>query len=646
MNKINLYILLALLPFVSVKAQNTENEIIYFQCDFTEGIGTDFKTYDRDMQTLHFSMVQVGFEQGDAFRALREERVEKPNMYAASTSKYKYAKGETHQPSDDWMITPRIWIRGENARLSWRSKSICEQKKNKSGYLVKISTTGNTPEDFVDEPVFSIAEESSEQWVNHEISLSQYIGKRIYVAFINNNLDKEILGIDDLKVEGGKGACELTVDTQPYEFGKSEISIDCSVTSYSSKPVTDIKAYCFVNGQTYTKTINNISLANQEKYSFSFDKTIPAAWGDTIHYNIWAEINGILQDTIQCQTISFLYQPKRKTVVEEGTGMWCGYCPKGIVAMNLLAEKYPDEYIGIAIHYDDPMETRPYRIAMNFPSFPSGRFNRKYLCEDPMILIEEQGTQKYTTLEGGFETYFLKAHQQTLADISLQVEVIDNKVIAKTNTRFAVGRSKADYQIAFVVVEDNVTGPGYYQANYFAGLNTPIGGYENMDKKILNPTFNHVARGILKDYQGIPGSVPQEIEVGTTYSFEYNIEMPSTVNNIGNTKIVALLIDLSSGEIVNADITGGYASSIDDRIINPSTFICYKSLDNCVVRFNTKTTEPIDVRIFNSQGVELVHKTFETGIEFAKIPLQGQKGIVFISVEKGKDIQTQKLISD
>ncbi len=44
---------------------------------------------------------------------------------------------------------------------------------------------------------------------------------------------------------------------------------------------------------------------------------------------------------------------ERKVVVEKGTATWCQWCPRSIVGFRTMYEKYPDNFIGIAIHDDD-----------------------------------------------------------------------------------------------------------------------------------------------------------------------------------------------------------------------------------------------------------------------------------------------------
>lgn len=52
--------------------------------------------------------------------------------------------------------------------------------------------------------------------------------------------------------------------------------------------------------------------------------------------------------------------PDKKVWVEEATGTWCGWCPRGEVYMNYLYAKYPEHFVGIAVHQKDPMECKDW----------------------------------------------------------------------------------------------------------------------------------------------------------------------------------------------------------------------------------------------------------------------------------------------
>jgi hypothetical protein len=60
-----------------------------------------------------------------------------------------------------------------------------------------------------------------------------------------------------------------------------------------------------------------------------------------------------------------------------------------------------------------------------------------------------------------------------------------------------------------------------------------------------------VARSIAGEVYGIPASVPTAVEAGASYTFEHKFEA-SGISNYSNVRIVAMLIDVSTGEIINA----------------------------------------------------------------------------------------------
>ena len=222
--------------------------------------------------------------------------------------------------------------------------------------------------------------------------------------------------------------------------------------------------------------------------------------------------------------------------------------------MEELEKKYPESFIGLALHYNDQLAVDDYVSDLSFPDgFPTGWINRRFYC-DPMVKIEEDGQTKYTMLNGGFETYYLE--EMTLpavAEINVSAEPSGSGCRLKSDVRFAMNATDADYRIAYVVIENDVTGEGYYQVNGYSGQSVEMGGFEDLPATIYDIKFQHVVRQIYDDYQGVVGSVPSEFVGGETYTHEYVIEMPKTVDNIDNVEVVAMLIDMKTETIVNAD---------------------------------------------------------------------------------------------
>lgn len=619
---------------------------VYLSCDFGTGIPQGFSTFDRDGQTLHFSMVQVGFEQGDSWTVLREANTKPANYYAASTSKHKVAAGETAQPADDWLITPPVYIRAADAKLSWRACSFCEQGKKGDSYRVLVSVAGRTPEDFTGEPLFFIESESINKWTWHEIPLGEYAGKEVRIAFVNATTGGEILGIDDLKVEGGKGLCDLTMRTLPYVYGQEAFRLEATVGAYSDEPVTRFTASYRYGGQTRQKTFEGLNIRKGETFDFAFDELLPAAYGDTLRYDVWVEANGQrAADTLRLSAVSLSFNPKRRVVVEEGTGMWCTYCPKGIVAMRELREKYPDSFIGIALHYEDPMEADDYVKHLQFPCFPSGFFNRKYFSEDPMVLVQEDGKPVYTAQEGGFETLFLAvAGEQAIADVALEVHLEGQTVVAEAVARYALPLRDADVRLAFVVTEDNVQHEDYYQINHFSGGEAAIGGFEKMPSRIQPFTFDEVARAIHGGWQGIAGSQPAQLLPGTPYRYGCSFKLPAGVDDLRQVRIIALLIDQRSGEILNADSRplapapegiAGVAGGLRG-------FSCHMA--EGVAEVSVEAAGAVEFAVHDLRGAQLFRGQAEAeqGRAILRLPRLPQ-GVYLVTVAQGHSCATHKI---
>lgn len=262
----------------------------------------------------------------------------------------------------------------------------------------------------------------------------------------------------------------------------------------------------------------------------------------------------LLALSAQAQTKSI----PRVQVIEEATGTWCGWCVHGIVGMNQLEEKYPDSFIGLAIHGGDPYETESYASFLTrISGYPFALINRSYSCgtKPEEMLTAYQAMANLGDAEG--EAKIVDAHYTDSKYSAVEVTV---------ETRFAKSHSKEDFRLAFVVVEDSIRDR---QANYYAGGNYgDMGGFENLTD---NPYvyLRHVVRYI-DSYDGIPGSVPSQISAGKTYTFTHSITMPK-VKMRRRVSIVVLLLRDGGVSIANASRCQKIDSFVPDGICAPVT---------------------------------------------------------------------------
>ncbi|MCF0193660.1 MAG: Omp28-related outer membrane protein [Bacteroidaceae bacterium] len=233
----------------------------------------------------------------------------------------------------------------------------------------------------------------------------------------------------------------------------------------------------------------------------------------------------------------------RTVVIEEGTGTWCGWCVRGIVAMEQMREKYPDTFIGIAAHTSssttDPMHLANYANYLGISGFPGCTLDRTYKGLD--------------VAPDAFEYYYQFSREQgSYADFDLvSATLLNGKVTGKVEASFDFDADNADMRMTYVLVEDGIT--GYSQANYYAGGGYgEMGGYENKPSTVTDQVFNDVARVLAPSFYGTKGSIPAVIKMGETYTNEVTISVPTKVKDKNQLTLVALLVDGASGEIINA----------------------------------------------------------------------------------------------
>jgi len=236
----------------------------------------------------------------------------------------------------------------------------------------------------------------------------------------------------------------------------------------------------------------------------------------------------------------------RKVVMEEATGTWCGYCPRGIVAIEKMGEEYPDNFIAIGVHAYDEMS-------------PSGDCYDAYFEQNtsyPNSFINR--TEWMDPSSSEVKTIIEETKDSAVADVAVTAVFGDEAtytVNVNTETTFGFDDDgSTEYRIAYVLVEDNV-GP-YYQSNYYSGESRS----DDMEwwcsqGSSVEITFNDVARKIYDDYYGVAGQLPSVITEGETYKSSYTLALPDNIQDAKNLKVVALLLDTTTGEILNADRT-------------------------------------------------------------------------------------------
>ncbi|MBR2862518.1 MAG: hypothetical protein IKB97_03020 [Bacteroidaceae bacterium] len=254
---------------------------------------------------------------------------------------------------------------------------------------------------------------------------------------------------------------------------------------------------------------------------------------------------------------------ERMVVMEEYGGTWCGWCPRGMVGMEMLSEEYPGQFIPIGIHFNDPMWHASFDdVLMNYGGgFPGCSINRLKLT-DPYY------GDKVGTPFGIDELILPMIYTPTEAKVNIESATLDTEkatLSVKASAQFFIDCDIKDapYSFAYVITEDGVSGKDlpasqrkeYLQVNYFNN-NTQYKNDPNLKHLVTKPSyweteFNHVARFIDKAY-GLSGSLPGTFQNGDVLTHSYEISLPDNINDYSKCTLIALLLDNGSGEIINA----------------------------------------------------------------------------------------------
>ena len=258
--------------------------------------------------------------------------------------------------------------------------------------------------------------------------------------------------------------------------------------------------------------------------------------------------------------------PRRRVVVEEYTGMWCQYCPRGIALMENLENKYADDFIGIAIHSGDPLYCLDYAWNLGkVRGFPTLEMNRS------------RKLTYYTAINEFEEEKAMGADMDI--DVSAQWDSNKEKITVTPHVTFRVAPKDGAYAVAYVLTEDGMAKSSWMQNNNFSGNSSLRGISAELDKFIDLPS---VIRNLPNNFTAIAAKgvytpatedyIKTPIEVDKTQSFKhvFNISRNTLLQNKSKLKVCVLLINLNTKKIENAakcnitDATSTGISSVEE----------------------------------------------------------------------------------
>ncbi len=408
---------------------------------------------------------------------------------------------------------------------------------------------------------------------------------------------------------------QATVRQKGLAGTSSQASI--KIKNVGRTKITSAEVEWSVNGGTKVTENYTLSLDSlKESAGLPLSQAVTYNPGiSTLNVNI-TKINGVADDKAanNSKTLSMegvTPAPGKKIVVEEATGTWCQWCPRGAVYLDSLTRLFPDHFIGIAVHNRDPMTVTAYDAGLTtfpgFTGFPSVVTNRRTLS-DP------------SAIEPIFYDQIVEL-TPVLLDCGAAFDPNSRLLRMEAKSTFTESVS-GDYRFNLVVVEDEVKGTasGYNQSNAYAGgANGVMGGYELLPNPVpaARMVYNHVGRAIMDGWAGEAGYLPDNIPANTSYIKSYDYIVPAT-SNLAKLKIVVMMLD-PNGEIINASeisfdeaVAKGLftasenpAAVAGDVIVSPNP-----CSDMAQVHFTLKEEMPVGMELIDLMGRVLASRAY------------------------------------
>lgn len=272
--------------------------------------------------------------------------------------------------------------------------------------------------------------------------------------------------------------------------------------------------------------------------------------------------------------------PQRIPLLEEYTGSWCVWCIRGAVGMNKMSSLYPDDFIGIAYHNGDPMEIMAQKY------FPGQPMDYPYSFLDREFGLDPYHGKVNKSVLGIEKDWLEQRDKLALAELKLSAQWDDaerSSLTATATSCFIRNMHDANLQMAYMLVENDMHGEGgrWVQGNAFSTLeeyasDPNLAPYVSERQILPGFRFNDVVVGVSAlEGKGIEGSLPSEIKKDEDNVHSYSFNIASLLNTAGqavvqnkdNLHVVAVIIDTTTGYIVNAQKCGITASP--DAIASP-----------------------------------------------------------------------------
>lgn len=320
---------------------------------------------------------------------------------------------------------------------------------------------------------------------------------------------------------------------------------------------------------------------------------------------------------------------ERTSVVEQFTGTWCGYCPRGHVGLANLKKKYGDKIVTLAAHigddkyYPDAMATDDFHYVQYYVtgttgSAPDAIFDR-IVNGDPYYGLSGLDADGVCRFHSDIVVDVIKQNFPSEGSVKLEAGWTDeshSSLTARVGSTFTYNRDKYPYGLVFVLTEDGMfgSGTGWTQYNYYSsayGLthefhDSDMDEYNNGSYLIENEEYNNVIIGSWFNTDIEKGAYGALYGITTPYaslsnaknqsnswltSLPFNSKTKGLIQDDTQLSLAVLLVNNNNGQVVNAAQV-----KITDEIFNGINSVTTSDSTKVASRYNVngqRMTAPV-----------------------------------------------------
>ena len=474
------------------------------------------------------------------------------------------------------------------------------------------------------------------EWTSRLIPLEQFAGCKTRIQFVCNSVNRYMLAISGLSVDVPAGIGFITTDETPRFGGILEQKLPkvrVAVTNVNGDANVDrVECIDKMLGIPFGSESVGGTWSTSETRTFEF----PVGEQSTEY-----SVEAVMADGERVKLADgfvAISNFTRNLLVDKGTGTWCVNCPQGMLELEELERMFGSNLIAVETHTNlqmDPLTNDAYWSGLGFYAAPWFMLNR---------IKGSSGSDvgKF----GSF--YFLSTDfQVTLSDVKLNGNE-SAEVTATVTTASDIDNSGDRYRIGYVLTAD------FHETDNFRLMQRNISNSPSYGRFYFMPslipselmTYHDVSLTSDNAFSGIADSLPLSMNKGDGYTCRLRVDRPELLDDIKNGRLVAYVIDTTTGELENAariSLSDNGSSGTDTFVAENGT-LRISSVSDGLLQLHLPETGDYRLEAFDLSGIRRF-STSGTAVTTAAVVETGLgPGIYLVRVSTPDDTAVARIL--